>query len=309
MDFLSGEIAKLKRKEPPSSTQKYIKRGDLEVQRQREYRDDQAKLVAERAEREAEKLRRLEEHEASKRRKVAVKQGDDDDDAATTTLDVAAIRNELKELHEPVCLFGETMTETARRLARIKVQRDSLKSSTQAILREVYTDPDDKDLPDHKSIEIDRGWLKSDNQEKQGKLYLNLLLLFRTYIKQWNQSIDATMTAEMDLYKKAKEHLARLLIRLKARNLPSDILLNLTNVAKSLQEKNYMAANHAYLQMSIGKATWPVGVTMVGIHERAQRERLHQELDSAHILSDETTRQWLQSLKRLITQMEKTGDH
>lgn len=38
---------------------------------------------------------------------------------------------------------------------------------------------------------------------------------------------------------------------------------------------------------------------MVGIHERSAREKLHES--EAHIMSDEVTRKFLQSIKRCIS--------
>jgi pre-mRNA-splicing factor 18 len=40
---------------------------------------------------------------------------------------------------------------------------------------------------------------------------------------------------------------------------------------------------------------------MVGIHERSAREKLHQSDQQAHILSDEATRKYLQSIKRCLS--------
>jgi pre-mRNA-splicing factor 18 len=41
-----------------------------------------------------------------------------------------------------------------------------------------------------------------------------------------------------------------------------------------MKEKNYRAANEIYLTLAIGNAPWPMGVTMVGIHERSAREKI-----------------------------------
>ena len=43
-----------------------------------------------------------------------------------------------------------------------------------------------------------------------------------------------------------------------------------------------------------------MGVTNVGIHERAGRTKLF-ESSSAHILNDEETRKYIQAVKRLLT--------
>jgi pre-mRNA-splicing factor 18 len=40
---------------------------------------------------------------------------------------------------------------------------------------------------------------------------------------------------------------------------------------------------------------------MVGIHERSAREKLHESDKTAHIMSDEGTRKYLQSIKRCLS--------
>ena len=42
-------------------------------------------------------------------------------------------------------------------------------------------------------------------------------------------------------------------------------------------------------------------MTQVGIHERSARERLNESEKTTHILSDEATRKYLQSIKRCLT--------
>jgi len=71
-------------------------------------------------------------------------------------------------------------------------------------------------------------------------------------------------------------------------------------IVKAAQERRYVDANDGYLRLSIGKAAWPIGVTMVGIHERSAREKLH-ESDKGHVMGDEITRKFLQSIKRCLT--------
>ena len=54
-----------------------------------------------------------------------------------------------------------------------------------------------------------------------------------------------------------------------------------------------MKANGIYLQMAIGNAPWPIGVTMVGIHARTGREKIFAQ-QIAHVLNDETQRKYIQ---------------
>ncbi|KAL8786530.1 MAG: hypothetical protein Q9195_008161 [Heterodermia aff. obscurata] len=85
--------------------------------------------------------------------------------------------------------------------------------------------------------------------------------------------------------------------------LPDSILQPIVEIVHAAQERRYVDANDGYLRLSIGKAAWPIGVTMVGIHERSAREKLHEGEGEggAHIMSDEVTRKFLQSIKRCLT--------
>ena len=58
-------------------------------------------------------------------------------------------------------------------------------------------------------------------------------------------------------------------------------------------------ANDAYLEMAIGNAPWPIGVTMVGIHARTGREKIFAR-NVAHVLNDETQRKYIQ-VKSLLS--------
>lgn len=78
------------------------------------------------------------------------------------------------------------------------------------------------------------------------------------------------------------------------------ILEPVVEIVKAAQERRYVDANDGYLTLSIGKAAWPIGVTMVGIHERSAREKLH-ESDKGHVMGDEVTRKFLQSIKRCLS--------
>ena len=87
-------------------------------------------------------------------------------------------------------------------------------------------------------------------------------------------------------------------------DLDDSILEAIVEIVKAAQERRYVDANDGYLRLSIGKAAWPIGVTMVGIHERSAREKLHETEKTggrAHILADETTRKMLQGIKRCLS--------
>ena len=55
-----------------------------------------------------------------------------------------------------------------------------------------------------------------------------------------------------------------------------------------------------WLVLTIGNAAWPIGVTSVGIHERAAREKIYDN-KVGHVLNDEVSRKYIQAVKRLLT--------
>lgn len=82
--------------------------------------------------------------------------------------------------------------------------------------------------------------------------------------------------------------------------LQDDIRQALMVVVRCCMKRDYLAAMDQYIKLAIGNAPWPIGVTMVGIHERSAREKIYTN-SVAHIMNDETTRKYLQSVKRLMT--------
>uniref|UniRef100_A0A0A9XAJ7 Pre-mRNA-splicing factor 18 n=1 Tax=Lygus hesperus TaxID=30085 RepID=A0A0A9XAJ7_LYGHE len=102
------------------------------------------------------------------------------------------------------------------------------------------------------------------------------------------------------MFKDTKKKLQPFFIRLRNNAIEDEILEKVENICKLCQDGNYIGANEEYLKVSIGNAAWPMGATMVGIHERAGREKISSD-KVAHIMNDETTRSYLHAIKRLIT--------
>lgn len=88
--------------------------------------------------------------------------------------------------------------------------------------------------------------------------------------------------------------------KLESGELEESILEAIVEIVKAAQERRYVNATDGFLRLSIGKAAWPIGVTMVGIHERSAREKLHSG-ERGHVMGDEITRKYLQSIKRCLT--------
>lgn len=149
-----------------------------------------------------------------------------------------------------------------------------------------------------------------DIKNNKEKVYRQLESWFRLVLREWNialasrpQSVKTSFPgkAATNAYTQASTYMEPLFRLLKKQDLHPDIFPKVCEIVYEAQQRRYVAANDIYLRLSIGNAAWPIGVTMVGIHERSAREKLHEKGMAAHIMSDEITRKYLQSIKRCLS--------
>ncbi|XP_012476202.1 uncharacterized protein LOC105792260 [Gossypium raimondii] len=136
-----------------------------------------------------------------------------------------------------------------------------------------------------------------------------ILVFFKRLLNEWNQELDEMGEAEkrtakgksmVATFKQCARYLNPLFKFCRKKVLPDDIRQALLVVVECCMKRDYLAAMDQYIKLAIGNAPWPIGVTMVGIHERSAREKIYTN-SVAHIMNDETTRKYLQSIKRLMT--------
>ncbi|KAL5701877.1 hypothetical protein ACHQM5_027163 [Ranunculus cassubicifolius] len=136
-----------------------------------------------------------------------------------------------------------------------------------------------------------------------------ILVFFKKLLNEWNEELDSMSDVEkrtangkstVAKFKQCARYLVPLFKFCRKKVLPDDIRQALLIVINCCLKRDYLAAMDQYIKMAIGNAPWPIGVTMVGIHERSAREKIYTN-SVAHIMNDETTRKYLQSVKRLMT--------
>lgn len=318
---------------------KYLKRAELEAQREAAYRAEQ-EAAARAAEEKAASKRKREDEEASraaqretKRRQLAEqsrakreaeerKEEDarrkrldlpplpDPKDASTSSQDDDALGQEdieeeelirkLRALDEPARLFDESHA------ARLKRYRILTRPKT------VYTNtiiPTSLSLVDEKDMQIPANI--PDAGPERDYLYQQLASYFTLILEAWRVTL-AARPAEVKESSSGRAALASLqesiatltpLFRLfESKDMPPEKLRAVVSIVQAVQKRRYVDANNRYLELSIGKAAWPIGVVSVGIHERASRSRIGEEAKNvAHIMGDEVARRWLQGIKRCIT--------
>ncbi|XP_068758650.1 pre-mRNA-splicing factor 18-like isoform X2 [Montipora capricornis] len=308
MDFLLAEIdrkTKQIEQNEVTSNKKYFRRGELAAKQAEEYKKKQEEKLKEKEEKSGK--RAAEDGNIFSRFKKK-KDGGDEKSALIPREEV--IRR-LRERGEPIRLFGESDEEACQRLRIIEMHapeinkglRNDFKAAMEKIDQEYLAElikqqggeeqgsegegsslieEDGTTLDDIQSLAINMG--KGDENLDQDVILKFLEFLLRLWAKDYKiRSDDSKRSLEKT---------------------PHDILGSLTSIIMSLLEREYVKANDSYLQMAIGNAPWPIGVTMVGIHARTGREKIFAQ-NVAHVLNDETQRKYIQGLKRLMTFCQK----
>ncbi|CEM22859.1 unnamed protein product [Vitrella brassicaformis CCMP3155] len=150
-------------------------------------------------------------------------------------------------------------------------------------------DKEDENAPGYKEEKL-RQWIKKILREWDKELVQR-----PEEEKKTSDGKIATMQ-----HRDTRQNLKPLTKKLKQRGLDPDVLEKLYEIACLCEERKYVQAHDLYIQLAIGNAAWPMGVTMVGIHERAGRSKIFTS-QVAHILNDETTRKYIQMVKRLMS--------
>ncbi|KAI2706708.1 hypothetical protein DTO012A9_8500 [Penicillium roqueforti] len=331
----SKPSAKDTAKSSPVPAKKYMRRGDVEAARIQAYKEEQERLAREREERMANK-RKLEDEEADRNREREEKKrrlaeesktrreqeetakererrrrlglpelpentpadGDEEED-----IEEEELIAKLRELNAPIILFGEDYRARLRRYRRL-VQRA-------AIPKKKVTDG-----PIPTTLEpVPGGQMiipAKIPKDQEGRLFLfrQLGSYFNMVLSEWELALAKRDVSVRESFQgkqafnamtQSRENMTPLFRLFEKAELEDGLLEPIVEIVHKAQQRRYVDANDAYLRVSIGKAAWPIGVTMVGIHERSAREKLHQSDQQAHILSDEITRKYLQSIKRCLS--------
>ena len=144
------------------------------------------------------------------------------------------------------------------------------------------------------------------NEYKSNELFnwINIVL------EDWEQYIIENLndkrvksnfvSKELEKYKQCTQNIRPLLNLLQERKLHQVILDKLFKVMVFAENRDLLNANDRYIDLSIGNAAWPMGLTMVGIHQRTGKSTVA-PTQVAYILNDEETKKYLQSIRRILS--------
>ncbi|KAK9958759.1 hypothetical protein ABG768_010863 [Culter alburnus] len=327
MDILKAEIARkrklIEEKELIDDSKKYFKRADLARKEEEEY-----------YRRCGYKLDKTEDEEPPTTSANPVLELELTEEKLPMTLSRQEVIRRLRERGEPIRLFGESDYDAFQRLRKIEILapevnkglRNDLKAAMDKIDQqylneivggtegsEVDTQHDLKVHEENTTIEelealgVSLG--SGDDFRDMDVINKVLRFLLGVWAKDLNSREDHVKRSVQGklasaTQKQTESYLEPLFRKLRKKNLPADIKESITDIIKFMLQREYVKANDAYLQMAIGNAPWPIGVTMVGIHARTGREKIFSK-HVAHVLNDETQRKYIQGLKRLMTICQK----
>ena len=326
----------------PESTKSYLKRADLEARRQQVYLDEQAALQRQREAKliqkrkkdeedsirsrerddkrrrlaEESRLRREEEEDKQERarrkrlglpdlpQRDGIKEGsplaEGEEDLSESNL-----ISKLREISEPVTLFAETHKQRLRRYRRLMASISTKPTTPSSGPISTSLDP----VPE--SDMLVPSTLPPPKTSERTFVFRQLSAYFNMLLKEWSNALSTRSEAVKQSFQgkaafgamqQSLTNLRPLFQKMESQTLEESILEPVLEIVRAAQERRYVDANDGYLRLSIGKAAWPIGVTMVGIHERSAREKLHEsDKGQAHIMSDEVTRKFLQSIKRCLS--------
>lgn len=285
MDFasiLASEISK-KRKDPPSKPssstpvppKKYLKRSEIEAQRQREYAASQALLESsrrekadkKRAEEEAEFARREatkakqkalaearrkkeEEKEEEERVKLKAANGGEEEVQVPGEMTEEEAVAVLRAMGEPARLFGESQAQRVRRVKRYLAAADARTEAAAPPLTEEEMKVDMKDV----SVDDD-------------KVYRQLNAWFSLVLREWEAALEARPLAVKESFQgkaatrsmeQAKLYMGPLFQHFRNRDLKEELYNKICEIVVEAQARRYVKANDLYLRLSIGNAYVPV---------------------------------------------------
>eukprot|EP00732_Lithocolla_globosa_P005724 Lithocolla_globosa_v1_NODE_6133_length_1131_cov_7.313835.p1 type:complete len:337 gc:universal NODE_6133_length_1131_cov_7.313835:67-1077(+) len=233
----------------------------------------------------------------------------------------------LRRRGEPIRLFGESDEERLLRLLNLeRMDRDGVEGQRNEFMKKLSDMDRDLDLEALKKQgegettkrdelvqrinSLDKTPVTVELFRKEpDRIYsvlhdyiMRLLLEWEIDLNDMNENQKRSFEGKTELatMKQSMEYMQAFFKLLNNKSMPNDVLFYITTICEHMQARDYIKASDQYYLLSIGNSAWPIGVTMVGIHERSGREKLFSN-KVAHVLNDETTRKWIQTLKRIMT--------
>ncbi|VDN02010.1 unnamed protein product [Thelazia callipaeda] len=260
-------------------------------------------------------------------------------ESSSDDLSRAEVIKRLRSRSQPITLFGETEQATLLRLRQLELEqacfrpdmKEGWKNDFQSAMKEVDHELIEEVIKGKQHIASkhdvvmpncgDTSWERieanarllgeGDDPNRDCSVIHEFFLYILT---RWGKALNAREESEKrsaegklaaTMHKQTMDHLRPFLKNLEKRNVNADIREHLIKICRLIIiDRDYIQANNAYMEMAIGNAPWPVGVTRSGLHQRPGSAKAYVS-NIAHVLNDETQRKYIQAFKRIMTRCQK----
>lgn len=127
------------------------------------------------------------------------------------------------------------------------------------------------------------------------------------------KKMPATKTA-IAAHRQVRRDIRPLQKRLKVYVMDENLLDKIFTIAQRADQREYRSAAEFYIDLTVGKAAWPIGLghggsmlmeDAIGLHDRENLMKNKQLKDVASQLNDEVVRKYVQAMKRLMNKAQK----
>lgn len=260
---------------------------------------------------------------------------DDEDEDDEPLMPVTDVKRELRKFGLPITLFGETDKDRFKRLKNHELDKHEEYHASKG-RSNLFQDLLSKDVEDDimqatlaaqesmlgaEAVGVERAKKEAKAKKRASKFAKFkprtefdstedfILFFFKRLLRLWEAELDKrpdevkrTMKGKVAsaTQKQTRQYIRPLFKLLKNGEADAGIVAHIEKICSFCMDREYVKANEEYMLLAIGNAPWPMGVTSVGIHERAGRSKIF-SAEIAHVLNDENQRKYIQSTKRLMT--------
>eukprot|EP00980_Cylindrotheca_fusiformis_P007268 scaffold1525_cov142-Cylindrotheca_fusiformis.AAC.68 len=339
MDLLQQELKRKKQslaraKQAGGVKRKYIRNADIRRVEEEEEEELQQKALCKRVKQppsdqqpSSSAAEESKDPISSQSSKVAEQRTASSSSRINRDLSTSSITKQLRELGLPIRYFGESHDQ---RIVRLKSALDTQTSVLAGLsekeefrlgqghgIRNPFLGREEEPAQQQKKRK------EHDNEQKEAKEGIGeddrddppkqIYNYFKGLLKQWEQDLTERSDVvarsvagrnESKTLKQCKDYIRPLFKLCKSRKIEPGLQAHLVKIMNFAKQGQFVKAHDAYIDVAIGRAAWPIGVTMVGIHARSGREKIG-SANVAHVMNSELQRKYLTSVKRLLTYAQK----
>ena len=247
------------------------------------------------------------------------------------------VMQRLRALGLPIQMFGENASHRLERLREAMEKQKNVMAGLSEMeefrlgsghgIRNPFLERDKKgdqdEVPQETAAKVADNDSKkaAHNDEKEDEAdeddpHKRIYHFFKGLLRQWEDDLALRLEAvkrtaagrnETKTLKQCKDYIRPLFKLCKTRRLEPSLMSHILKIVEYCEAGEFVKANDSYIDVAIGRAAWPIGVTMVGIHARSGRAKI-ESANVAHVMNSELQRKYLTSVKRLISYCQKKRD-